>query len=295
MTVNIPQELASFPPPEIIETLDYEAIFERQVAAFVQMWEQFRAAHPEMSLPAYTVQGLETDPAVIQIQSESTREFILRVAINEAVQSTLLAYAYGAGLDHLAAFYEVFRMSGETDARLKRRVILAIQGRSTGGTEARYRFVAMSADIRVEDAIVYTVGKSPLIHVSIFSTDADGVADQTLLSKVNAALQDKAVRMVNDTIVVEPSVRQVIDVIADVWLLPDTPLSTLETMKAALRAAWEAEQALGRDFVERWWTSKLMLPGVHKVSPIEPADITVAPFQSLSIGEIVLNFKGRAF
>lgn len=295
MTVNIPQELASFPPPEIIETLDYDVIFVRQVAAFVEQWEAFRAANPEFNLPPYTVSGLETDPAVILIEAESTRELIIRAAINEGVQSTLLAYATDAGLDHLAAFYEVLRMAGENDERLKKRVILAIQGRSTGGTEARYKFIAMSADIRVEDAIVYTVGKSPLIHVSIFSTDPDGVADQALLDIVNAALQDKSVRMVNDTIVVEPSVRAVIDVIADVWLLPDTPLSILESMKTALRSAWESEQALGRDFIERWWTSKLMLPGVHKVMPVQPADQIVAPAQSVSIGEIVLNFKGRAF
>jgi phage-related baseplate assembly protein len=207
-----------------------------------------------------------------------------------------LAFAKGSDLDHLAAFYDVSRMIGELDDRLVSRVILAIQGRSTGGTEPRYKFIAMSADLRVQDANVYTVGRSPLIHVAVFSTAPDGVAQEDLLAIVNAALQDPAVRMVNDTIVVASAVKQVVNVVADAWLLPDADVGTLDRAAENLRAAWSSARSLGRDFTVSWWTAQLMIAGVHKVTPITPSlDVIVPSSESISIGTITLNNRGRAY
>lgn len=289
-------DLASLPPPAIIEQLDYAAIAASYKAKFVSVWEATRAANPTLNLPPYDVEMLETDLAVIAGETESFRDVVLRARINDAIKANLLAFARGTDLDHLAAFYDVVRLPGELDDRLCARVVLAIQGRSTGGTAPRYKSVAMSASVMVEDAIVYTVGRSPIIHVAVFSTDPDGVANPQLLATVNAALQASEVRMVNDTIAVASAIRTVVNIAADVWLLPDADEATLARAETALRAAWTTAQSLGRDFVPSWWISKLMIEGIHRIEPVTPlGKIVVAAAEALSIGTVTLNLKGRDF
>jgi phage-related baseplate assembly protein len=289
-------DLTQLPPPRVVEELDYEILLSRQAYRFQGRWQAVRLANPDLALPDYDVQMLETDTPVIINEAESYRELLLRQRINEAARANLLAFSTGSDLEHLAAFYEVSRMVGEVDARLKRRVILAIQGRSTGGTEPRYAFIAMTADIRVDDAIVYTAGRSPVINVALFSTDNDGAADADLIAVVDAALQAPGSRMVNDTIIVRTAVQRVVNVAANVWLLPDASLSILQTMETALRDGWNGARALGRDFIERWWTARLMLEGVHKVEPVTPVgDVIVPPDEAVAIGTVTLNFVGRAF
>jgi len=289
-------DLSTLPPPEIIETLDYDAIVGRQNSKLTEIWAATIAANPDADLPPIDVLMLETDPAVIGNQAESFREVALRARVNDAIKAYMLAFSRGGDLDMLAAFYDVVRLAGELDDRLRRRVVLAIQGRSTGGTVPRYRYVAMTSDLRVEDAIVYTVGRSPLIHVALFSTDPDGVASAPLLAIVDAALHDPEVIMVNDTIVVASAVRLVVNPEADVWLLPDADAGTIARMELALRSAWDEAQSLGRDFTVTWWTSKLMIAGVHKIAPKSPlGDVGVPPDQAAGIGLVKLNLIGRAF
>ncbi|CDZ43098.1 Baseplate assembly protein J [Neorhizobium galegae bv. officinalis] len=289
-------DLTTLSAPTVIEELDNEQIIARQKALFAQLWEVVRVANPLLDLPPYDVAMLETDPIVIGNEGESYRETLLRARINEAARANLLAFARKGDLDHLAAFYDVLRMLGEEDDRLVARVILAIQGRSTGGTEPRYKFIAMSADLRVQDAIVYTVGRSPLIHVAVFSTAPDGVAPSDLLAIVNAALQNPDVRMVNDTIEVASAVQQVVNLAADIWLLPDADVATVSRAETNLRTTWAAARALGRDLTVSWWTAQLMIPGVHRVAATSPVGDAIAPPASaISIGTVILTNRGRAF
>lgn len=281
--------------PQVVEELDYETLLSRQNGKFQSVWAAVRVANPDVDLPEYDVAMLETDPPVIVNEAESYRELLFRQRVNEAAVARLLAFATGENLDHLAAFYDVVRMVDEKDDRLKRRVILEIQGRSPGGTEARYSAIALSADIRVQDVIVYTVGRSPVINVAIFSNDPDGVADPSLIEAVDAALQTRDKRMVNDTIIVRTAVRRIVNLVANVWLLPNASMGTLTTMESALRDGWAGTQALGRDLIEQWWTARLMLDGVHKVEPVTKGDVIVPSDEALAIGTITLNFMGRAF
>ncbi|ASS56884.1 baseplate J/gp47 family protein [Rhizobium leguminosarum] len=289
-------DISALPPPQIIEELDTEVIISRQNAYFQARWEAVRAANPTLSLPAYDVSLLETDPPVIINEAESYRETLLRQRANEVIKAYMLPFSNGTDLDMLAAFYDVVRLTGELDPRLRLRVVLAIQGRSTGGTAARYKSVAMGADVRIDDAIIYTVGRSPLIHAAIFSTDPDGVAGPELLAIADAALQAPDVKMVNDTIVVGSAVRTVVNIAADAWLLPDAGEATLEVAKLNLRTEWAAVQSLGRNFVVEWWKSKLMVSGMYKITPVSPlGDIVVPPAEAISIGTINLTLRGRDF
>ncbi|WP_394689052.1 baseplate J/gp47 family protein [Hoeflea sp.] len=287
-------DLTSLPMPQVIGELSYDAVLSRQNASFQAEWDRLREAHPD--LPPYDVSMLETDPAVIVNQSESYREILLLARINEAARARLLAFASGPDLDQLAVFYDVVRLLGENDARLKLRVILAIQGRSTGGPKERYKSIVMNADLRVESVEIYRVGRSPLINVAVYSTEPNGVASADLLSVVTAALADENVQLANDEFVVASAVRTVVNLAFDIWLLPDADEATVTRAVTALQDAWSSEQTLGRDLTVAWWISKLIIPGVHKVAATGPVvDVIAPPAEALAIGTITPTLRGRAF
>ena len=285
---DLPAELANLPPPALVETISYEARYAELRARLVEI---FTAAGID-----YDVAALETDPAQILLQVSAYQDVLLRQRINEAIRSWFLAYATGGDLDVLAQWYDVARLLDESDAALKRRVVLAIQGRSTGGTEARYRAIALGADVRVADAAVYTVGRNPTVHVAVFATDNSGVADAALLAKVDAALQAPDVRMVNDTIVVASAAQQIVNVSASVWLLPSASESVLALMETNLRAAWARDMLLGRDLTRSWLLAQLQIDGVQRIELVAPsADIEVPFNKAGALGSVTLTKIGRAY
>ena len=285
--MTIPAELASLPAPDIIEAVDYEA----RLAAFLETLQaQFDAAGL-----AYDVAALESDPAVILMEVASFQDINLRQRINEAVKANLLAFAEKGDLDHLAAWYDVTRLYSESDTALRARVVLAIKGRSTGGTAPRYKYVALSADVSVADAVVYTVDRDPTVRVAIF-VQGGGVASDALIAKVDAALQNDAVRMVNDVILVESAVEQVIDVTANIWLKPSASSSLIAEIETGLAAAWAKEVTLGHDITLSWLSAKLHVAGVHKVEIVTPEEDVVVPFnRAPALGVLTLTEAGRGF
>jgi phage-related baseplate assembly protein len=287
MSGRLPPEYAGLPEPAIVEEIGYETALAAKIA---RLAENFAAA----GLP-YSVSATQYDPAVIQLQGAAYDDMRLRQRINEAARANLLAFARGGDLDQIGLFHGVARMVGEDDDRYAYRIVLRVADRNSGGTAPRIEFLAMTADLRVKDVVAFTVGRSPVIHLPVLATDNDGVADAPLLAAVDAAVNDPANRMVNDTIVPAAAVRQVVAVAADVWLLPDAPMSDLDAIEPALRAAWAADGKLGRDLTASWLARELMRGGVQRAENILPAT-TIAPFdQAIAIGTVALSFKGRAY
>lgn len=285
---NLPPELASLPPPQVIDEISYETILASQIAILVS---KMAAANVD-----YDVDALETDPAIIQMEVAAHADMLLRQRTNEAIRSNLLPFASNADLDILAQFYDVSRLDGESDAQLRRRVVLAIQGRSPGGTEARYKFITLSADARVADVAIYTIDKDPTIHAAVFAADNGGIADAALLSAVNAALQTSDVRMVNDIIVVASAAQVSIDVAAKLWLLPQTDAAILSDLEAQLRASWASTLGLGRDVTHSWLSAQLQQSGVQRVELTAPLSDVKMPFnQAAALGDIALEIAGRDF
>ena len=281
-------DLAGLARPEIIETIDYEALLGARKQEIVA-----RAASFGFS---YDVVGLETDPGIILLQESAYREVILRARGNDIARAAYLYYARGSEVDHLGAFYDTIRMVGESDERYKVRIILGVQGRSTGGTAPRYRYVAMSASLRVADAFVYPDALGPNVNIAVFATDNNGDADVALLAAVRAAVTADAVRMVNDRIVVRSAVVTVVPVAADIWLLPNTDESVIAALAAGLPALWAAQGGLGRDLTQSWLTARLMSDGVQRVAITGPAaDIVMQPFEAVRIGQVTLTLRGRSF
>lgn len=285
--MTLPSELENLPAPQLVETLSYETTR----AAFIA---RLKAEFDAVGF-VYDVAMLETDPGVILMEVAGYVDTLLRERINEAIKSWFLAYAAGGDLDVLAQWYDVTRLVGETDDNLRRRIVLAIQGRSTGGTEERYRSIALGADVRVADASVYTVGRDPTINVAVFSTSAGGIASPALLAIVNAALQSPSVRMVNDTIVVASAAQQAVAVTAKVWLLPNAPESTLATVEAYLRSSWATDMVLGRDLTASWLTAQLHREGVQRIELVGDYDVVIPFNQAAALGAVTLLPQGREY
>lgn len=285
---TLPPELEALPEPTIIEEIDFEVRLSVLRTRLQQIFDEVGFD--------YDVGNLETDPSQILLQVSAYQDVLLRQRINEAIRSTLLAYANGTDLDILAQWYDVSRLPGEDDARLRGRIVLAIRGRSTGGTEARYKSIAMAADVRVADVAVYTVGRDPTIRVAVFSIEPGGVASAALLAKVDTALQSPNVRMVNDVIVVASAAQQVVNVEANMWLLPQASDGAIALAESKLRTAWAREMLLGRDVTRSWVLAQLQVDGVQRVDLVSPSVDIVLPFnEAAGLGTVTLTKAGRAY
>jgi phage-related baseplate assembly protein len=155
-------DLSRLPPPNVIEPLDYEALYESFLSRFLVAWEDARAIDP--SLPAYDVGSLETD--LIAVVGEPINYFRLldRARVNDAVKAVLAPLATGADLDTVAARLGVERLVVqeatdtapavmESDGRLLTRYLLAF-GRPSAGSADRYLYEAYTAWPQLHHAAV---------------------------------------------------------------------------------------------------------------------------------------------
>jgi phage-related baseplate assembly protein len=281
--------LQNLPDPDIIETISYETIL---AALMADAQNRFDAAGID-----YDVGNLETDPVKVVLEAAAFREVILRARINDAAKANLVLFATGSDLDHLAGFYDVVRLEGETDAALRSRTILAIQARSPGGSKYWYAVAARRADVRIRDVSVYREDFLPIIHVAVLSSENNGIPDQAMIDAVTAEVTSDEVRLINDKeIVVEAAVSQVVDISANVWLLPDAPSSVFAQLEQTLRSAWAAEAGIGFDLDISWLNARLHAFGVKRVEVAQPqASIAVPPSQAIALGTVTLVNMGRAY
>lgn len=276
--------LAGLPDPTVVDEISFEAIVASMKTDLVA---RFPSIEP--------ILALESSAAVKVMQVAGYREMLLRSRINFAARANLLAYATGSDLDHVGANASppLVRMYQESDERFRTRILDAVSARNTGSL-ARYRYVSMSADIRVANAIAYRVDRSPIVYVAIVSTNSDGAADAALIATVQAAFDLPENRMVNGAVVVRSAVTTVANIAASLTIVPGLPTNLAATAEKALRDAWAAEGGLGRDLTRDWIKARLQIPGVYSVAVSQPvADIIKPPYEAASFGTVTLTIAGE--
>lgn len=280
MSTTTSLDLDTLPPPEIVQTSTFQAIYQ-------ELLQVFAALDPEYEL------FLHSDPAVKVIQAFAYREYLLRGRINQVALSNLLAFATGADLDQLAAFYGVTRLEGEADNDLRERTRLRIIGFSAAGPSAGYKFYATTASNQVRDANISSP-QPGIVQVAILSNLGDGTADQDLLDTVQAVVGADNVRVLTDTVQVVPATILPIDLEVDVWLEPDTPEEVLQTAIDNFPLTFDQHRALGQDITLSWVIAQFQVKGVHRVQIAMPNErIIVGPDQCAALGQFVVNYKGR--
>ncbi|NRO98124.1 baseplate assembly protein [Paraburkholderia sp. NMBU_R16] len=191
-----PIDLSQLPPPEIVEALDYETLLAERKARLVSLYPEGERAEIAATLE------LESEPLVRLLQENAYRELLLRQIINDKARATLLAYARGKTLEHIAALFDVERLVApgdpakgidpvyEDDDSLRERVQLAPRGFSVAGPVDAYIFHARSADYRVLSATAYSPEPCVMI-VTLLSREGDGTASAELIEIVKEALESK--------------------------------------------------------------------------------------------------------
>ncbi len=285
-------DLSSLPRPSVIQELNYETLLADMVA-------QTNTAFTTAGID-YDVGNLETDPIVILLQTFAYQLTLLRARINDAARANLIAFAVGSDLDHLGAFYDTPRLLNETDERYRARLVLAIMGRSPGGTEERYAAVAMATDVNIEQVRVYRAGGiGPRLKFAVLMSTGDGTPSSGVLDAVYAALNAPAVRIVSDVFDradVIGATQVVQEVTAQVWLLPSAPAEIVDGLAARLQAAWATAGVIGFDLDPSWIVAQIFVPGVSRVVITTPASrVVVDENTAIALGAVNISLAGRSF
>lgn len=260
--MNAP-DLTQLPPPEVVETLDFETILQVHRADLL-------ARYPE----AAAVIDLESEPLNKLLQAHAYRELLYRQRVNEAARAHLLAFATGADLDHKAAFYGLTRLAGESDARLRARVQLRIKSLAGNGTREAYELTAMTASQNVRDARA-TQPFPGRVHLLLWCHDA-AQAEATLATVVAAINADDG-RPLGVPVTVALARARAINITAAIEREAGAPADLAQRLVVTLADALAAYARLGRDVPRSWITARLHTAQVAAVrfpDPAAPAEST---------------------
>ncbi|MFT4927518.1 MAG: phage-related baseplate assembly protein [Phenylobacterium sp.] len=269
-------DLGGLPAPDMIEALDYEQI----VTQLKQLLLARNADYAEML-------SYESDPLVIAIEAFAYRELLLRQRINEAVRSNLLAFATGADLDQLGAFYGVVRQTGEGDEILRVRIKDRILGSSTAGGEAHYRYQAFSVSTDIRDIAVDSP-EPGLVRVSVLANT--GVDIGPLVEKVKTRVAAPDVRVLTDTVEVVPTELVAVDIVADILPLEGSLPIDRDILSQSFTDRLELQRRLGWDLAPSWIISQLHSDNVKEVLLQQPSNnVVIQPNQCVVANSITLN------
>lgn len=269
-------DLGGLPAPDIIEALDYEQIVD-------QLKQQLISRNADYA----DMLNLESEPLVIAIEAFGYRELLLRQQINEAVRSNLLAFAQGADLDQLGAFYGVTRQTSETDKALRLRIKDRILGSSTAGGEAHYRYQAFSVSTDIRDIAV----DSPLpgkVRVSVLAKT--GVEIEPLVALVKARVASPDVQVLTDTVEVVPTELVDVDIVADITVQEGGLPVDQTILTQGFADVIEQQRRLGWDLAPSWIVSQLHSSNIKQVQLHQPqSNVVIQPNQCIAVRNIVLN------
>jgi phage-related baseplate assembly protein len=273
-------DLASLPTPAVIEPLSFDTIFS-------ELQTEFQSRYPDYSAL------LASDPAVKLLEVAAYREVLLRNRINAAAKASLLAFATGSDLDHLAAFYGVTRLMEETDEALRLRTRQRIIGFANAGGAAHYRYWALSASPDVADVEVDSP-EPGRVRISVLAKGEEETVPDAVLEAVRAVVLRDDIRVLTDTVEVVAAELIPVTVTARIWLYPDTPMAAFEAIAPRFKDALAAQSGLGWDLTPSWVIGELQRPGVHKVELHSPTtDIRANANQAVRLMHLNLEFAGR--
>lgn len=263
-------DLSRLPSPEVVKNVDYEAILAARIA---DLKARFNAAGI-----SYDVDTLETDPAAILQQEDAYREALDLAAINDAARSVLIAFATGADLDNLAAFYGVVRLVVtpateqvaevlEDDESLRTRVLLAPEALPYAGmTGGGYRSLALKIAPSVKDAKPIKRAGG-MVDVVLLSRTGTGAVASGVVSAVYAAFQDDEATQLTDIVSVRSAtiLSYAVALTLRIPLGPD-PALIKATAKKAVEAYVLARHKVGARVYAQMIEAVASVGGVEQVA-----------------------------
>jgi phage-related baseplate assembly protein len=198
-------DLSTLPAPEVLESLDFEDIYQDSLEVFREsMGDNWTAP-------------LESDPVVKLIEVGAYNKLGNRARVNDGAKALLLAYAQGDDLVQLAAnvnlkrlvvqaadntvFPAIPEVLEEYDA-LRERIQLVYEGLTTAGPRNSYILHARNASGLVADATAESPSPATVV-VTVLSLEGMGEASQALLDVVATHLSDDDIRPLGDRLIVQ--------------------------------------------------------------------------------------------
>ena len=214
-------DISLLPTPDVIETLEYEAILAQHKADLVSL---FPECEPLLAL--------ESEPLVKLLRVSAWRELLLRQRVNEACRALLLPFAKGADLDHIGTTYHrtqrLLISAGdatttpptpavwERDEDYMYRCTLAPASFSVAGPSGAYEYHALSASGEVKNAFPHSPNPGS-VDVYVLSNIGDGTPTAALLATVDAALQPTAIRPMCDEVITKPAIVKLYQITAVIY------------------------------------------------------------------------------
>ncbi|WP_448196695.1 baseplate assembly protein [Pseudomonas putida] len=270
-------DLSQLPAPLVLEDLDYEELYQADLATFREhMGDNWSAT-------------LESDPVTKLLEVGAYRKLLNRSRINDAAKALLLAYAKGSDLDQLAANVNLSRLVVqaedltavppvaevlEEDDALRERVQLVYEGLTTAGPRNSYILHARNASGQVADATAESPSPA-VVEVTVLALADDGSASPELLATVEAYLSDDDVRPVADRLIVQAAEILPYRIDAKVYLAGTGPESEAVLAECEARlAAWiNPRRRLGVEVSRSAIDAQLHISGVSRVELTGWSDI----------------------
>ncbi|QGW78946.1 baseplate assembly protein [Pseudomonas alkylphenolica] len=262
-------DLSALPAPQVLEDLDFETIFQEDLATFrSHMGDNWDAL-------------LESDPVTKLLEVGAYRKLLNRARVNDAAKALLLAYAQGTDLDQLAANVRLERLvvqAGnpdtvpptpevlEEDDALRERVQLVYEGLTTAGPRNSYILHARNASGQVADATAQSPSPAVVV-VTVLALEGNGMAAADLLETVRARLNDDDVRPVADRLTVQSAEILPYRIDAVVHMSGSGPEieATLAECKRRLQAWVNPRRRLGVEVARSGVDAQLHINGVSRV------------------------------
>lgn len=287
-------DLSQLPPPDVIDTLDYDVVLSDAIG-------QMGALLPEVQ----EALALESEPLRKLLELISYLIVLLRARINDAARATMLATATASDLDNLAALFGVRRLLitpatenttavYEVDDALRARVQLAIEAYTTAGSVGSYEYHARTADPRVVDVGV-TSPEPGTVLVTVLGREDAGVPPADLLAAVHGALNAEDVRPLCDTVIV--SAPEIVEYSVSAEIItgrgPDSHAVRVAA-QSAVEAYVAATHRLGATVALSGLLAALHQPTVIRVAMSHPVvDIMCSPTQVPWCTGITLTVGGE--
>jgi phage-related baseplate assembly protein len=296
MTNYTPIDLSTVPAPNVVEALSFETIFAAMLADLQARDTAFTAL-------------VESDPAYKILEVAAYRELLIRQRVNDGARAVMLAYATGSDLENLSALFGVTRKTldegdatalppipptFETDAALRYRTQLALEGLSTAGPIGAYQFHALSVDGVKDAGIQGPPDTDPgEVLVTILSATGSGTAGSPLIAAVDAALNAEDVRPLTDQVTVQSATIVSYEVIATLYIPtgPD-PTAVQTAALASVQAYVESRHRVGLDVRLSGLYAALHVGGVERVTLSAPgivADLVTTAVQAPYCTDVTLS------
>lgn len=291
-------DLSLLPPPEIIETLSFEALLADYKADLL-------ARHPDIA----SVLDLESEPLIKLLEVGAYRELLLRARLNDEARALLLAYAVSSDLDHLGVtYYQEPRLTVspgdpavvppvppvlESDDDYRYRLSLKPESYSVAGPRDAYRFHALSADGQVKNVSVSSPNAGTTL-IYVLSRTGNGIPDAPLLATINAALSSENIRPLSEEVIVSAGavVNYTLNIALTLFPGPTGEIVQQAAITALTDFAAEHHR-LDADIICSAIDAAAHQPGVKKVVINSPAaDIVCGPGQAPWCTAVVVSIAG---